>query len=177
MPAIKNNILWVFEQINKHHDRENFDCGIDELNRYFRKYARQNDAKNIGRTIVAIHPDTKLVAGYYTISSGSVVFENLPEQIRKGLGRYPIPVATLGRLAVDRNAQGFRLGETLLLHALQQAWQMNQKIAIYGVVVTAKNQSAKSFYLKYGFYALLDDPLHLFLSMKKIQALFHGRCS
>jgi GNAT superfamily N-acetyltransferase len=172
MPTTRSEAFWEIQRIERRHERESFDCGDDALNSFLQKYARQNDEKNIGRTFVAVRSGKRKVEGYYAISTGAIEFTNLPEDLRSGLARYPIPMVTLGRLAVDLGVQGSGLGETLLLHALKNAWLMNQQIAVFGVIVTAKNERAKKFYAKYGFQELPDHPLRLVLTMRKIQKLF-----
>ena len=92
-----------------------------------------------------------------------MVPENLP--------RHPVPVALVGRLAVDKEARSQRLGETLLIHALQSAQRAAKIVGIYAVVVEALDESARSFYLKYGFNELTDDQLHLYLPMRAIERL------
>jgi GNAT superfamily N-acetyltransferase len=164
--------LWEILRIHRRHEREYFDCGDEALNLFLQKYARQNDERNIGRTFVAVQSGKNRVEGYYTMSSGSLEFEHLPDSLRRGLARYPIPVVTLGRLAVDRTSQGKRLGETLLLHCLRKAWIVNNQVAVFCVVVTAKTENAKRFYLKYGFQTLPDHPLHLFMPVKTLHTLF-----
>jgi hypothetical protein len=46
------------------------------------------------------------VIGIYSLSSLSIEVKNFPEVIAKKLPRYPIPAALLGRLSVNRLAQG-----------------------------------------------------------------------
>jgi GNAT superfamily N-acetyltransferase len=171
MPTTGSEAPWEIQRISSRHERKLFNCGHEALDSFLVRYARQNDEKNIGRTFVAVLAGTTKVEGYYTISSGAIEFMNLPESLRRGLARYPIPVITLGRLAVDLSVQGRGLGETLLLHALRNAWLMNKQIAAFAVLVVGKNERAKKFYLKYGFQDLPDHPLHLILTMKKIQGL------
>ena len=91
--------------------------------------------------------------------------------VRENLPRHPVPVALIGRLAVDNSAQGQRLGETLLIHALRSAQRAARIVGIYAVVVDAIDEAARSFYLKYGFAELTDDHLHLYLPMKAIEKL------
>jgi GNAT superfamily N-acetyltransferase len=157
----------IIEPLSSKHDRSSFDCGEPSLNTYLRQYARQNDEKGLGRTYVAVEPGQTRVEGYYTISTGAVTFEQVPEK----LPRYPIPVVHLGRLAVDLSAQGKGLGELLLIDALKRATLAAEQLGIYAVEVRALNDSAQRFYLKYGFTPLLDDELHLYLSMKTIRKL------
>lgn len=155
------------EKLSPHHDRQRFDCGVEELNSYLIKYSGQHERKGIGRTYVATAQDDLRVLGYYTISSSAVAFDVVPEN----LPRHPVPVALVGRLAVNHIARGQRLGETLLIHALQSAQRAAKIVGIYAVVVDALDESPKSFYLKYGFNRLTDDALHLYLPMRAVERL------
>lgn len=157
----------TIERLSSHHNRRNFDCGVDELNSYLQKYSGQHERKGMGRTYVAIEQNDARVLGYYTLSSSAVAFDIVPEN----LPRHPVPVALIGRLAVDKIARRKRLGETLLIHALSSAQQAAKIVGIYAVVVDALDESARYFYLKYGFSELTDDRLHLYLPMKVIEKL------
>ena len=157
----------LIEKLSTHHERRHFDCGVEELNTYLLKYSGQHERKGMGRTYVATTDQEARVLGYYTISSSAVAFEVVPEN----LPRHPVPVALVGRLAVDKKVRGQRLGETLLIHALQSAQRAARIVGIYAVVVDALDESAKNFYLKYGFNSLTDDPLHLYLPMKVVERL------
>src|SRR5262249_22587034 len=144
------------------HDRESFDCGEASLNDFLKRFARQNQEKGLGRTYVAVLPEDARIYGYYTLASGSVRFDTLPWK----LPRYPIPVIHLGRLAVDLSARGQGLGKILLLDALARAAGIADQLGIYAIEVYALNQEAKNFYLRYGFAPMLDDTMHLYLTMK-----------
>jgi len=160
-------IMIIIERLSPHHHRHDFDCGVQELNSYLQRYSGQHERKGIGRTYVALRQDEIRVLGYYTISSSAVAFDLVPEN----LPRHPVPVALVGRLAVDNSARGQRLGEALLIHALRSALRAAKIVGIYAVVVDAIDESAKSFYLKYGFNELTDDHLHLYLPLKAIEKL------
>jgi GNAT superfamily N-acetyltransferase len=157
----------IIEKLSPHHDRSNFDCGVEQLNVYLRKYSGQHERKGMGRTYVAVQGTGPRVLGYYTISSGAVAFDAIPDN----LPRYPVPVALLGRLAVDQSACGHGLGAALLVHALRSAQRAAEIVGTFAVVVEALDREAKSFYLKYGFNELSDDHLHLYLPMKLIKQL------
>ncbi|HTF38767.1 MAG TPA: GNAT family N-acetyltransferase [Blastocatellia bacterium] len=157
----------IVEKLSSHHDRSDFDCGVEELNVYLQKYSTQHQRKGVGRTYVATEQGPARVLGYYTISASAVDFDTVPEN----LPRHPIPVALIGRLAVDISARGWGLGETLLIHALGSAQRVAEIAGVYAVVVDALDQRAKSFYLKYGFKELADDDLHLYLPMRTIKRL------
>jgi cytidyltransferase-like protein len=151
--------------LNNEHDRAAFDCEEPSLNDFLKRYARQNDQKGLGRTFVAVRPGDRKIYGYYTISSGSVQFDTIPEK----LPRYPIPVAHLGRLAVDRQAKGQGLGKALLADALKRVSAVADQLGMYAVEVFALNEAARDFYLKFGFRPLLDDRQHLYLPMSFIR--------
>jgi ribosomal protein S18 acetylase RimI-like enzyme len=141
------------------------------LDDFIKQFATQYDRKNVARAFVAVAPGQMTVLGYYSLSSGAVQFEVMPEEESKKLPRHPVPVAHLGRLAVDEKVQGQGLGETLLMDALKRCFQHSQEMGIYAVEVYALDEGARKFYLKYGFIPLKDDHLHLYLPMKAIQKL------
>lgn len=155
----------TIELLTEKHDRLSFDCGEPSLNGYLQRFARQNAELFLGRTYVLVVPGQTRIEGYYTISSGAVAREELPE---KRLPRYPIPIVLMGRLAVDSQAQGHGFGELLLLDALKRSAQLAQHLGIYAVVVDALNEQARTFYGKYGFAQTVDDPMRLYLSIKKV---------
>ena len=163
---------WLIEKLDKRHDRAAFSCGIDELNTYLHRFAGQNEKTGISQHFVAVATvgDSK-VLGYYALSAASVAFEVVPEELKKRLPRYPIPVAHLGRLAVDRSMQGQGLGEDLLIDAMTRITRAGKEIGIHAIEVVAINESAKRFYLKYGFAELKDDQHHLYLPMSAVRKL------
>ena|SRR5205809_961580 len=158
---------FVIEKLSHRHDRSAFDCGIEELNVYLKKYSGQHERRGVSRTYVAVEKGETSALGYYSISSGAVAFDTVPEN----LARHPVPVALIGRLAVDKSARGQGLGEMLLVHALRSAERASEVVGIYAVVVDAWDEAARKFYLKYGFNELRDDRLHLYLPMKVIKQL------
>ena len=163
---------WSIEKLSKGHDRKSFDCGVSKLDEYLRRFARQNEAARISQHFVALDaPGSRIIRGYYALSAGAVAFDHVPRELRKGLPRYPIPVAHLGRLAVDRSAGGQRLGEFLLMDALARTLRAADQIGIHAVEVVAINESARSFYRKYGFHPLNDDCHHLYLPMTTVKKL------
>lgn len=162
---------WLIELPGKRHKRGAFDCGEERLNVFLRTHAGQNARRDISRTYVAVHSETGALAGYYTLSSGSVVCENLPDEMAGRLPKYPVPVAHLGRLAVDVHFQGKGLGGILLVDALKRALGTANQIGVFAVTVHALNARAKRFYETHGFLSLLDDERHMFLPMATIRKL------
>ncbi len=162
---------WLIEELGPDHDRSAFSCGRASLDEFLKQYAGQNQKTGVSRTFVALQPGEKLVCGYYSLAAGSVNLEALTDEQRKRLPKYPVPVAHLGRLAVDKSVQGQGLGSFLLLDALCRIDRVDRSIGIHAVEVVAIDDAAKRFYLKYGFTELRDDPHHLFISLKMIRKL------
>ena len=160
---------WQIEELSADHDRSAFSCGHESLDDFLKRFAGQNQKTGVSKTYVATRPGDPAVCGYYAISAGAVQFKDVPDDLRKRLPKYPVPVAHLGRLAVDAGAQGQRLGETLLMDALARIVGAADSIGIHAVEVVAIDDDAKRFYLKYGFTELLDDPHHLYISIKMLR--------
>jgi ribosomal protein S18 acetylase RimI-like enzyme len=162
---------WRIELLDKHHQREGFDCGEESLNGFLHTHAGQNTRRDISRTYVAVPRESDVVVGYYTLFSGSVAFSSLPDALAKQLPKYPVPTAHLGRLAIDRRLQGQGLGGILLIDALRRVRETADRIGIHAVTVHSLNAKAKRFYEAHGFMSLRDDELHLFLPMATIRKL------
>lgn len=163
---------WRVELLARQHNRSSFDCGVAELTTYLRQFARQNQVENVGRTWVALREDGQDVIGFYTLTVASVSRDRFSAEETKRVPRYPIPVAHIGRLAVDLSARGQGLGEHLLLHALEQLLRVSNIVPIFAVEVRAKDERAAAFYERYGFRRAQDDGLFLYLSAKALHRLF-----
>lgn len=170
--ADKRVSSWTIEPFDRRrHDRSGFDCGLPLLNDWLVTKAGQFENKDLARVYVLVAAGETTVKGYYALSSHTVSFEALPEDQAKGLPRIDMPVVLIGRLAVDRSAQGQRLGEYLLIDALRRGEYLAHKVGIRAVEVHAINDAARRFYERYGFLSLQDDPQHLFLPMHVIRKL------
>lgn len=163
---------WNVEPLAKDHGRAEFSCGKKPLDDFLRTLVSQYEKRRLGRTYVAVRPGEKRVVGYYTLASGAVSFENLPAEASKKLPRHPVPVILLGRLAVDESVQGQGLGGFLMADALRRCLSLPGQLGVHAVEVDAIDDQAKAFYQRYGFTALLDDPLHLFLPMATVEEAF-----
>lgn len=161
-----------YEPLAAHHDRQGFDCGEPSLNEFLQQRARQNAERNLGVTHVAIAQlgETQIL-GYYTLLVRSVVKEDFAQSKKLPPGQ--IGVVLLARLAVSRTAQGQGLGTQMLLRAIRQTEKASRDLGIHALVVHALHDQAKQWYLglEFGFETLLDDPLHLCLSLHKIRQL------
>ena len=155
--------------LEKSFDREVFDCGVEALNEYLKKFALQNQKKDAARTYVVTNSD-KQILGYYTLVFASVAPADVPGEVSAGLGSYPIPLILLARLAVDLSEKGKGLGGILMRDALLRAVQASDIGGLRAVMVQAKDETARSFYEKLGFRRSPSDHFKLFLKISEIRA-------
>ncbi|WP_114394456.1 GNAT family N-acetyltransferase [Oleisolibacter albus] len=158
------------EPLAPRHDRTQFRCGVDALDRYFRLQAGQDARKHLAAPFVLID-DADRICGFYTLSAFSVSPSDLPQALIRRLPRYPlIPATLLGRLAIDGQCRGRGLGRFLLADALHRV--LRSEIASFAIIVDAKDAAAAAFYRREGFHPFADHPDRLFLPMDSIRALF-----
>lgn len=143
---------------------ERFSCTESLLDDYLRRYAAQDVRRGVARVFIATTVETPdQVAGYFSLNAASIRAETLPEALRKKLPHYPVPLALLGRLAVDREFQGRGLGAILLADACRKVNAASQTLAVAGILVDAKSPQAAAFYRHFGFIALPGQPARLIL--------------
>jgi GNAT superfamily N-acetyltransferase len=157
-------VRFRIEALGAHHERSDFDCGVEPLDRYFRQQVTQDIRRRVTACFVAVAADGGTLAGYYTLASASVALSELPAGLVKKLPRYPtVPAVRMGRLAISRAFAGQGLGAALLADALARA--LRAEIPAFALIVDAKDENAAVFYRHQGFTALQSDPLTLFLPL------------
>lgn len=158
-----NGLEPVIEPLGKHHDRARFSCGQPDLDNWFQLRVSQDEKRNVARVFVAVTPDLGVV-GFYSLSSLSIALESLPEELAHKLPRYDaIPAALVGRLARDTRVRGHGVGELLLADAIQRILGAGRSVAVFAIVVDAKDECAVEFYKAFGFRAFPLQPRRLFL--------------
>ena len=156
------------EAISESHDLSRFNCGAHQsLNDWLRRFARANQKNESARTYVVQR--NGFVVGYYSISAGSVLIEESPVRVAKGLARHPIPVILLARLAVDKSEQGTGLGKALLKDALARIAQAADIVGARAVLVHAIDEAARRFYEHFDFEPSPVHELQLMLLMKDLR--------
>lgn len=162
-----------FNQVQKlasSHDVSIFDCGNKALNQFLQRYAVVNQKANSAQTYVCCEQGTHCVAGFYSLTVGSVEPSAAVGRLSKGLARHPVPVMILARLAVDCRYQGVGLGRALLKDALLRTARAAELAGIRAILVHAKDDDARNWYLQWGFEQSPTDPYHLFLLIKDLLA-------
>lgn len=153
----------VIQPLGSHHDRVTFSCGQPDLDEWFRRRAGQDERRNIARVFVAVDDELGVV-GFYSLSSYTLALTELPEEIARKLPRYDaIPAALIGRLARDVRARGRGIGELLLADAVRRILGAGRSVAVFAIIVDAKDDQAVAFYRRFGFAPFPLRPNRLFL--------------
>ena len=126
------------------HDVSAFDCGEPALNDWLHHHALKNESR-FSRTYVVCEGNR--VVAYYCISAGAIQRSAAPGKIRRNAPD-AIPVSVIGRLAVSRDHAGQGLGADILADALRRIALASQNIGIAALLIHAKSEAAKRFYMR-----------------------------
>jgi GNAT superfamily N-acetyltransferase len=155
--------------LSSEHDLSGFDCGEPALNDWLRHRALKNESR-FSRTYVVC--DGNRVVAYSCISAGAVERAAAPGKVRRNAPD-AIPVSVIGRLAVSREHAGKGLGADILSDALRRIAVASQSIGIGAVLVHAKDEAAKRFYVKCAeFIEYPEDSRTLFLPIETVVTAF-----
>lgn len=162
--------LYRIQALSKGIDASAFRCGSTALDDYIQRFATQDVRRNVARVFVAT-PESgpNQLAGFFALSAGSVNCVDMPPSLAKQLPRYPVPVALIGRLAVDTQFQRSGLGSILLADACKKVAAASRTLAVAGIVVAAKDEVAVRFYQRFGFLPLPGQANRLLLPAAAFQ--------
>ena len=161
--------LWAPVPLTAGHDPSNFDCGEPVLDDWLKHRALKNESR-FSRTYVVC--DGRQVAAYFSICAGAVQRAAAPGKLRRNAPD-TIPVSVIGRLAVSRDYAGRGLGADILSDALRRIAVASQSIGIGAVLVHAKDDRAKRFYMACAeFIEYPTDSRTLFLPIETVIAAF-----
>jgi GNAT superfamily N-acetyltransferase len=163
-------MITAIEPLGKH-DRAAFSCGVPALDDWFRLRAGQDEKRNVARVFVAID-DRHGIVGFYSLSSFTLAIADLPPEHAKRLPRYgAIPAALIGRLARDEKVRREGVGELLLADAIRRVLGAARSLAVFAIVVEAKDDNAVAFYQAFGFEPFPSRPLRLFMTASAAAAV------
>jgi len=147
------------EPLTASHRRDDFQCGEVVLDDWLKRRALANQLSGASRTFV-VADQTGRVCGYYAMAAGAVLHQVATTSVRRNM---PDPVMVLARLAVDHQAQGVKLGASLLRDAVHRATAVSRDVGVRALLVHALHDQAKQFYEYYGFQASAVHPMTLML--------------
>lgn len=149
-----------------HHQLDGFNSGVPSLDDWLKRRARANQASGASRTFVVC--DGEQVVAYYALASGAVSPTTTSGRFRRNMPD-PIPVAVLGRLAIDQGHQGRGLGRALFRDSALRVLNAADVIGIRGILVHAISEEAKAFYLALGFDPSPLDPMTLMVTLADLR--------
>jgi GNAT superfamily N-acetyltransferase len=140
------------EPLAVHDQLEGFDCGKPTLNHWLLHHDRQAQTSGSARTFVVADEENR-VAGFFSLTVGQVDTVEAPECIRQGMGRFPLPVVILARLAVSRENQGYGLGVGMLQDAIRRTLVIAEQAGIRAILTHPIDEDAARFTTRFGFIA------------------------
>lgn len=149
------------ERLAKHHDRQNFDCGQDEINEYLKNFANQHTKKNIAKIHSLIDENNpSQIIGFYSLSNTELIMK---------IKGYPnkIPAILIGKIGVDKRFQGQGFSKILLSHALNKIKELSLDTGIAFVIIDAKTDELANYYQRFGFLPT-DIPYRLIMATDTI---------
>lgn len=150
------------EKLNSSHQFENFDSGNTQLDDWLKRRALKNELDGASRTYVVCSDG--IVVGYYCLAVGALAQIAATGRVRRNMPD-PIPVMVIGRLAIDVQWQGKRLGRSLVRDAILRTFQVAEIAGIRAILVHAISAEAKEFYEKCGFTASPVEPMTLMVKI------------
>ena len=167
---------WHEEAISKSHWRQDFDCGDDEMNDFLRRFARQSHELHAAKTFCAIDNATPgRILGFYTITPSAAEYDEVPQQLSRGLARHLVPGFKLARIATDRSVAGQGLGGQLLASAANRCLRAATEVGGILLIIDAKGERAARWYAGYGARPLKDRPLTLVMPVAPFAADLKSR--
>jgi GNAT superfamily N-acetyltransferase len=149
------------------HRLEAFNSGVPTLDEWLKRRARANQVSGASRSFVVCADDT--VVGYYALASGAISAAATPSRFRRNMPE-PIPVAVLGRLAVDQTWHGQGIGRALFRDSALRVMQAAEAIGIRGMLVHAISEEAKAFYVALGLSESPLEPMTLMVTLPDLRA-------
>jgi len=159
------------QPLDAEHELDAFNSGVDQLDDWLKRHAMHNEVDDGSRTFVACVG--RRVIGYYSLAAGSVIRGVATNRVRRNMPE-PIPVALLGRLAIDQSWQGRGLGADLLRDAMLRMMSAGGTIGIRAILVHAISDAAKSFYERHGFKVSPVEPLTLMMTLAEVRRMLSG---
>ncbi|ECE0486482.1 GNAT family N-acetyltransferase [Salmonella enterica subsp. enterica] len=152
------------EPLSGSHQLAEFISGETVLDEWLKQKGLKNQALGAARTFVVCKKDTKQVAGFYSLATGSVNHIIATGNLRRNMPD-PVPVIILARLAVDMSFRGKGLGADLLHDAVLRCYRVAENIGVRAIMVHAVTEEAKAFYINHGFKASMTQERTLFLRL------------
>ena len=157
------------QALNAKHQLGDFDCGKPALNDWLIRHAMQAQSSGSARTCMLV--EGARVVGYFSLAAGQADAMEVPDRIRKGMGRYPIPVVILARLAVSLQDQGKGIGVGMLQEAIRRTIGIADQAGVRALLTHPIDEEASRFYRRFGFESSPIREQQLLLLLKDARKL------
>lgn len=129
-----------------------FSCGDEVVDSWATNHAAS--ARKRGTAVVYVSYCEGVVAGFYTLSTHSVLRSNVHGGWFSRNSPEQVPAILLGMLGVDARFKGRGLGAHLLRDALENALKVADLAGAKALVVDPTGPEAQAFYEHFGFIQL-----------------------
>lgn len=163
-------MTWLSTGLTEHHQLDEFDCGVDSLNRWLARTALRAHQQATARTYVwTEHGDDRVVA-YFAITPTQVNREE--DGISKSAAVMDrVPAFLIAKLAVDLSIQGQGNGKDLAFDAIDRIVGVAELGGGRLIVVDAIDETAFAFYEKMNFIPARNNPERLYMKIATARAV------
>ncbi|NQD55618.1 GNAT family N-acetyltransferase [Pseudomonas sp. CM25] len=154
--------------LNADHDLGQFDCGEASINSYLWDKALKAQHAKHAVVYVSCFAGTNAVAGFYTLSNGSVARgHGVSARLRRNAPDH-LPVVVLGRMGVTRQAAGQGVATDLLQDAIERALAASEVVGCVAMIVHPLSERLEKFYAKNAGFRLCPElsPKTMMMSLK-----------
>lgn len=163
----------IITKLTREHDRASFDCGAPALNEFLQRYALQTDRTDTSRTyVLTLNGSEKTIVGFYAMTPTEMSADDMPPDLVKRAGRYPIPGFRLARLAVDLRWARQGYGGELFFDAGVLALKVSMAVAGQVMFIDAKDDAAAWWYRRFDARPFPKDPLKLAIPLRTFMQMF-----
>lgn len=159
----------IVRPLDKSHQRQDFDCGNEELNLFLRQFANQQGKRGLSKTYILLeNEESSQILGFYTMSLLSIKPSEFEIQPKGFSSKMQLPACLIGRLAVDRQQQGKGYAKLLFAHAVHNVKKLHEISGLSFVLVDLKNETLIPFYAQFGFRQVRAESLRMFLPVETL---------
>ncbi len=160
----------LIEPLIRQHNRKLFDCGDEDVTKFLREKALQDQERDLSRTMVlaGLPESPNRIVGYHTLVMSQVRQEEIPDdkpKIMRG-----IPVILLGQIGIDNDFQGKGFGDLLLTDAQARVDEISNKVGIRALMLDARTEKLARWYESHDFVRF-PNSLRMFKSIQAIRRL------
>lgn len=163
------------------HDREDFACGVEPVDNFFKRTANKLSKADNLRVFVMVAADGPVI-GFYALNAHAVTYADLPPKfVRTRPSHGDVPAAYISMIGVDQRFAGRGYGGDLLVDALKRIARAADALGIAIVMLdvlddgdTSLVARRKALYEGYGFAPLPSNALRLFLPLAAVRSLIEG---